>query len=105
MRHFQYNASQFATCELTMLQLLSDLLWCIELMEEPMCRRFAIPVLIAASTGMFSNQSAQAFNLGYSRGVAVSLESIHRMAFRGGKVAPSDTRSPQLVAVKAQVGE
>ena len=70
-----------------------------------MCRRFAILALIAASTGVFSNQSAQAFNLGYSRGVAVSLESIHRMAFRGGKVTPTENRSPQLVAVSAQVGE
>jgi hypothetical protein len=69
-----------------------------------MCRRFAILVLIAVSTGTFSNQNAQAFNLGYSRGVAVGLESIHRMAFRGGKVA-TDNRAPQLVAVSAQGGE
>ena len=84
---------------------MSDLLWRVELMEEPMCRCFAILALIAASTGMFSNQSAQAFNLGYSRGVAVSLESIHRMAFRGGRMGPTENRLPQLVAANAQVVE
>jgi hypothetical protein len=74
-------------------------------MEETDVPPFRNPRLIAVSAGALSNQSAQAFNLGYSRGVVVSLESIHRMAFRGGKVAPTDHGSPQLVAINAQVGE
>lgn len=68
-----------------------------------MCRRFAVLALIAAS--IFSIQSAQAFNLGYSRGVMVGLDNIHRVAFRGGKMAPTDHRAPQLVTVTAQVGD
>jgi hypothetical protein len=76
---------------------LSDLLWRIEPVEEPMYRRFAILVLIAATTGTLSSHSARAFNLGYSRGVTFGLESLHRMAFRGAKVAPADLGSQQCV--------
>jgi hypothetical protein len=35
----------------------------------------------------------------------VGLDNIHRMAFRGGKMAPTDHRAPQLVTVTAQVGD
>jgi hypothetical protein len=70
-----------------------------------MYRRFAILVLIATTTGTLSSHSAQAFNLGYSRGVTVGLESIHRMAFRGAKVAPADQGSSQLMTISTPVGE
>jgi predicted transglutaminase-like cysteine proteinase len=90
--------------------------------------RSAILILIAALAGCFSNQSANALNLGYSRGVNLGLERIHfntpvlapfayvrhcvqypdecqvrRMAFRGGKLALTDKRWTELTAVNAQV--
>jgi hypothetical protein len=80
-------------------------LWLIEPVEEPMYRRFAILVLIATTTGTLSSHSAQAFNLGYSRGVTAGLESIHRMAFRGAKVAPADQGSSRLMTISTPVGE
>ena len=51
-----------------------------------MYRRFAILVLMAAMAGTFSSRSAQAFNLGYSRGVIWGLE---RAQFYSPMLAPS----------------
>ena len=84
-----------------------------------MYRRLAVLVLIAAAAAIFSNRTAQAFTLGYSRGVNVGLERIqfatpvlapfahmrhcvqypdecrvHRMAFRGGKLALPKNAGP-----------
>jgi predicted transglutaminase-like cysteine proteinase len=93
-----------------------------------MYRRFAMLVLIAVAAATFSNRAAQAFTLGYSRGVNVALERIsfanptlapfaharhcvqypdecrvRRMAFRGGKLALTEKRWTELTAVNAQV--
>src|SRR5579864_9146423 len=93
-----------------------------------MCRRLAALVLIAAVAGALSNRAVQAFTLGYSRGVNAGLDRIkfaapalapfahahhclqypdecrvRRMAFRGGKLALTEKRWGELIAVNAQV--
>ena len=87
-----------------------------------------LALAIAAVAGTLSNFAVQAFTLGYSRGVNVGLERIqfatpvlapfahmrhcvqypdecrvHRMAFRGGKLALTEKRWADLTAVNAQV--
>lgn len=93
-----------------------------------MYRRFTVLMLLAAAVAIPANRAAQALGLGYSRGLGWGLERIefstpvlapfahtrfcvqypedcrvHRMAFRGTKVALTDKRWAELVAVNAQV--
>lgn len=90
--------------------------------------RFAILAFVAVLTGIISGERANAFTLGYSRGVNWGLErirlgipvlapfaharfclqypedcTVRRMAFRGGKLAMTDRRWAQLAAVNAEV--
>jgi hypothetical protein len=67
-----------------------------------MYRRFVVLALMAALAAAFSNQSAQAFGLGYSRGVNVSVErvQVQRMVFRGSKISLNDERSVEPMAVQ-----
>jgi hypothetical protein len=71
-----------------------------------MTRCFAVLALVAALTAALSNQSAHAFNLGYSRGVSLGLDrvQVQRMAFRGS-MALTDKRAAEPVAVNAQVDD
>jgi predicted transglutaminase-like cysteine proteinase len=104
------------------------LLMASNLRGTSMYRRLVVLVLIAAVAAIVSSRAVQAFTLGYSRGVNVGLERIqfatptlapfaharhcaqypdecrvHRMAFRGGKLALTDKRWAELTAVNAQV--
>jgi predicted transglutaminase-like cysteine proteinase len=92
-----------------------------------MYRRVVILAMVAAIAAIWGNQ-AKAFNLGYSRGVNWGLERIqfntpvlgpfahirfclqypsdckvHRMAFRGGRLALTDARWKDLVAINSEV--
>jgi predicted transglutaminase-like cysteine proteinase len=97
-----------------------------------MYRRSTVLMMLAALLGIgvsdSANDSANAFTLGYSRGLSWGLERIEftnpvlapfahtrfclqypedcrvqRMAFRGGKVSLTDQRWSDLVSVNAQV--
>jgi predicted transglutaminase-like cysteine proteinase len=93
-----------------------------------MYRRLAILALIACVVGTFSNRTAQAFTLGYTRGVNQAVERIRfdsavlapfaharhcaqypdecrirRMAFRGGKLALTEKRWAELTGANTQV--
>jgi hypothetical protein len=50
-----------------------------------MYRHLIVPAVIATLTAISSTQGAMAFNLGYSRGLAVALE---RIEFNAAAVAP-----------------
>jgi hypothetical protein len=69
-----------------------------------MTRCFTVLALIAALTAAFSNQSAQAFGLRYSRGVNLGIDQtqVQRTAFLG-KLALTDKRAAQPIAINAQV--
>jgi predicted transglutaminase-like cysteine proteinase len=92
-----------------------------------MYRRIVI-LTMAAIGAIWCSQAANAFNLGYSRGMNWGLERIqfntpvlgpfahsrfcvqypseckvHRMAFRGGKLALTEQRWRDLVAINAEV--
>jgi predicted transglutaminase-like cysteine proteinase len=94
---------------------------------RPSCAKAAFAAIVLAA-GLCSSQSALAFNLGYSRGLGTGLERIQfnepalapfaytrhcvqypaecqvrRMAFRGGKLALTERRWADLVAVNTQV--
>jgi predicted transglutaminase-like cysteine proteinase len=93
-----------------------------------MYRRFIIPALIAALAGVCATQSANAFNLGLSRGMSWGLERIaieqpqlppfaharfcvqypddckvKRMAFRPKKLQLTYKRLAELMAINTQV--
>jgi predicted transglutaminase-like cysteine proteinase len=93
-----------------------------------MMKRPILLAVISAFLGLCAIQNANAFGLGYSRGVNWGLERIqfntpvlapfahtkhcvqypsecqvHRMAFRGGKLALTPQRLADLTAVNAQV--
>jgi len=93
-----------------------------------MYRRFNILVTVAALAVICCSQAANAFSLGYSRAMSWGLERIqfntpvlgpfahirfclqypadckvHRMAFRGGRLALTDERWKDLVAINAEV--
>jgi|HubBroStandDraft_4_1064222.scaffolds.fasta_scaffold1590924_1 hypothetical protein len=71
-----------------------------------MTRCFKALALVTALTAAFSNHSAQAFGLGYSRGVTLGIDhtQVQRMAFRG-KLALTDKLTAQPIAANAQVDD
>jgi hypothetical protein len=77
-----------------------------DLRRTGMTRYLAALALVAALTAAFSNQSAQAFGLGYSRGVNLGIERVRvqRMALRG-KLALTDKRAAEPIAVNAAVND
>jgi hypothetical protein len=71
-----------------------------------MTRCFTALAVVAALTAAFSNQSAQAFGLRYSRSVNLGIDhtQVQRMAFRS-KLALTDKLAAQPIAVNAQVDD
>lgn len=93
-----------------------------------MYRRFTVLLMLAAAVGLHATRTANAFSLGYSRGMGWGLQRIEfsnpvlapfahtrfclqypedcevqHMAFRGTKVSLTDERWAELIAVNAQV--